>query len=861
MLPLPLLRITALPHEDLDPLVSSQATDILDRLAAVRDEVEALAPTLGEALFAAAGPPDPDSGAAQARARLAVVALRRSVFNRRPLAAADLESARPRLPPDLAARLETYRRLRRELEDLESRYEQAFTAELTASREAFLRVISTPFFQGAVRLVSRGLLERLRSLGDPSAWRHDERLAASRLVAYLARTVTKTSPNGLFCATAPAAWARDGHEPEIAGENRFAPLDVLLNVTEARKVASCLGADPGVWPALTPRVNPTLGEDGGDWIFWRPFSIRHEHDENLLRRLERHPVAEIFLELAGTGRLPLPRLLDEAARITGATPEELAPFFVRLAEGGLLTGEIEMPYVCRRPLAFVAEKVREAGGEPAWLSEAEAVEAGVDELGELPPGPRIAAMDDLEERFAALPHRRPLVRDELFRLDAASRLAVTLPAGMLEELRTAVGGYARFFGALYPGVVLRRNLSKPFLREFDADRPINLLDVYRRVEIRDPSGHRPSAFEGAGSASNAALERTREIFAGWAHQAAERGRDEVEIRDADWELLADGAPEPPWAAGVLFQVAAASRADLAADRYRLVLSDLFTGVGVALARFAHLHGRGASGPDNPSIVPLRGNPVVRELSRACRPFVRDGAILAEVTFNHWGRTSNAGLRQPFLEHEIELIGERGSPGATVIPLRELTLTWVSEQERFRLDWTREGVEVVPVISSGVAPMGFVSLLAGIGRQAIQPVSYVPGFEAETIRCWPRFTCGRVVVFRRRWILPPGTAPEAPAGAGTPDRHLRDFFARVDTFRRREGLPRHLFVHSSRERKPFYVDLASPLLVDLLRRLLTPARGEEPPSLYATEMLPGPGELWVRDGRGRYATEFLVQMGG
>jgi hypothetical protein len=27
------------------------------------------------------------------------------------------------------------------------------------------------------------------------------------------------------------------------------------------------------------------------------------------------------------------------------------------------------------------------------------------------------------------------------------------------------------------------------------------------------------------------------------------------------------------------------------------------------------------------------------------------------------------------------------------------------------------------------------------------------------------------------------------------------------------------------------------------------------------MLPGPDEMWVRDGRGRYATEFLVHLNG
>jgi hypothetical protein len=329
----------------------------------------------------------------------------------------------------------------------------------------------------------------------------------------------------------------------------------------------------------------------------------------------------------------------------------------------------------------------------------------------------------------------------------------------------------------------------------------------------------------------------------------------VEITAADWDHLAGPGGGPPWAAGVLFQVAALSPADLAAGRWRLAVNDLFTGAGLALARFAHLHG-----PEDDR----RPNPVTEELRREIRRLARPGAVLAEVTYNHWGRTANAGLRTPFLEHEIELPGELASPGATVIPLREMTLSWSSAEERLVLRWPRRGVEVLPVVTSGVSPEGFVSLLVGIGRQAIQPLAYFPGFEVEGVCRWPRFTHGRVVVFRRRWIFPPGSFPEPPAESGDPDALLADFFARLHRWRRREELPRHLFAATSQAPKPFHLDLESPLAADLLRhRLTAPEDGpaERPASaLYLTEMLPGPEELWVTDGRGRYASEFLVQLG-
>ena len=51
----------------------------------------------------------------------------------------------------------------------------------------------------------------------------------------------------------------------------------------------------------------------------------------------------------------------------------------------------------------------------------------------------------------------------------------------------------------------------------------------------------------------------------------------------------DGLPEPFWSAGALFQIAAPDPGEIAAGRYRIVLNALF-GAGIALARFAHLHG-------------------------------------------------------------------------------------------------------------------------------------------------------------------------------------------------------------------------------------------------------------------------------
>ncbi|HEU4765568.1 MAG TPA: hypothetical protein VFT93_07960, partial [Candidatus Eisenbacteria bacterium] len=72
--------------------------------------------------------------------------------------------------------------------------------------------------------------------------------------------------------------------------------------------------------------------------------------------------------------------------------------------------------------------------------------------------------------------------------------------------------------------------------------------------------------------------------------------------------------------------------------------------------------------------------------------------------------------------------------------------------------------------------------------------------------------------------------------------------------RAHGLPEHVFVHSDREPKPFYVNLGSTAFLDLLRRSVEGAG-----RVHVTEMRPAPDDLWVRDGRGHYASEFLVHV--
>jgi hypothetical protein len=111
---------------------------------------------------------------------------------------------------------------------------------------------------------------------------------------------------------------------------------------------------------------------------------------------------------------------------------------------------------------------------------------------------------------------------------------------------------------------------------------------------------------------------------------------------------------------------------------------------------------------------------------------------------------------------------------------------------------------------------------------------------------PRISFDDVVVTRERWTFQPSEL----AFARDPDEACR--FVGARRFSREHGLPRHVFVKSALERKPFYVDFDSPVLVGVLAKTARRA----PSTLSVTEMLPRPDQTWLVDREGRRYTSEL-----
>ena len=119
---------------------------------------------------------------------------------------------------------------------------------------------------------------------------------------------------------------------------------------------------------------------------------------------------------------------------------------------------------------------------------------------------------------------------------------------------------------------------------------------------------------------------------------------------------------------------------------------------------------------------------------------------------------------------------------------------------------------------------------------------------------PRLTVGRSVLRRATWRFPAGEVAFWRLG----DRDRRRSAAVA--WAAGAGMPRRVFVLAPPEEKPVYIDFESPVLIDLLARMLrNSAEGALPgATVRITEMLPTTEDCWLPDAAGnRYTSELRL----
>ncbi|HWM00832.1 MAG TPA: lantibiotic dehydratase [Actinophytocola sp.] len=891
--PLFLLRVAGLPFDVVEGLRFTDGVAWAEEVLAAEDVIAAAAGPLADALEVAVATHKEDA----ARRRL-LINLRRAVFNGR--STRDGAAAVELLSQETAAMLRDWLAATERRDELVRAGASLFDTETAARRDTLRELAARPELRCGVLLSSPSLdryLNTYLNAGPGKLGKRARRIERS-VLEYLYRTACKTSPfstlTGVSLGTfAPAGGTGAAVLADRAGEPVAA---VRLSVAVLSRLAAILRADPSVRADLPVRATAGWRVDRDKVRYLRRQRSLGEDDEDAAVTID--PVSETLFYLptgamladvlatlpAGT-TLPMAELAARLSEVSDRDPADVAEYLAHLLRLGLLVvPELQVDIHDPDPLGSflaglrrldrpwadgladrltrVGQAVDEYPGaqldrrrELLDVARTELKGAHADTGREDVPVPRTLVYED-----TAVPATRVVGDLDVWErrlLPQLRELCRILPAfDMNVSRRLATKG---FFLARYgSGGTCSDFLS--FAHEYQQDfyEHFSMRQMRRRAfdednnYVRQENWFKQSEIEGLDDARCAAADRMDA-----AHAKLPADATELRLDNSFVDSVAGHVPET---LGVLdprsffMQVADSGDGEPLA-----VVNRVYSGLTLLFSRFAHLFADG--GPAGPA----EGEPdLVARLRSALVDLQPPGAVFAELRGGH--DATNLNLHPAVTGYEIVCPGEISNrPAEEQISVEDLVITDVGD--RLTLRSTRLGVEVIPVYLGFLLPMALPDVqqvlltfsYTGMASLDLWAGTSVP-LPGNTIASYPRVRFGDVVLQRRMWKLHPDYLPQREA-----DDTDATWFLRWRRWQRDNGLPRRVFATPDGagsggapvDHKPLYVDFDSAFSLGLLDAL-GKAAGDR---LAMTEMLPGPDELWLRDGDDRYVTELTMELDG
>ena len=731
------------------------------------------------------------------------------------------------------ASLPALRAAEQRLSDAWETFRHEFTAAEAATADALECIAALPRFREAVVWQNRRVLDtavepllRRRQLGEPrnAKQRNHEELLAS----YVQRYCLKNDTIGFFGPVGWATWHRDGPAFEMRpGGCLVAERNTYFEPWCIDAYAQALARDPRFEPWMSPRRAANIAlEAGGAVAPNGSVAALGEADVRLLHACDgQRSIRQIAKDLAagGTDALEAERQVLERLRkfqqwrivtLGFAVPSDLHPE-VALADQ---LDHVEDDALRREALdglhalCSAKEEVAKAAGAPEALNQA------------------IAGLErtfvDLTGREATrAPGRtyagRTLVfedcrRDIEMRLGPAVLDALAPPLTLLllsarwltcEAARRFLAHAESVHGSLAAaagsrGVSMAMFLERSRTLLLDKQSPL-VLESVAAMQQRWAGILRMPQDCGSVHYSSAALEsRVREMF---------------DAPVPGWQSAAYHSPD--------LMIAAADAADVARGDCLFVLGELHPASNtIGTAGFLAQH------------------PCEHEVRRAAALDLPEPRLEPIFPKDYWPSARTRPSLIAAHDYRIEVADCAGVDPRS-IPVASLLIT-------------REGDRLVTRTRDGRLQFDFMAAVAQMLSLQVGRHFAVAPAAPHT----PRITIDRLVVVRESWSF----APEALTCAWGKDEAER--FVAVRRWARGCGLPRHLFVKAPCERKPFYVDLDSPIFVGLLTKAIRrsaesgPADGSPAAGSCVTfsEMLPGPDQCWLTDADGvRYTSELRM----
>jgi hypothetical protein len=683
--------------------------------------------------------------------------------------------------------------------------------------------------------VGRALDELVRRAGTPrnSALRRHEELVAS----YLQRYCVKNDTIGFY---GPVGWAELGSGGSAVsvrpGSSLLARREVYFESWAIDALAARLGGEPGIQPALAPRLRLGLYLSG---------RILHQPGGRETRLTDEQ--AAVLAECDGrrTARTIAAALAGGAAGPALATAGEVYELLAELARMDIVVWTLEAPLELR-PEDTLRRQL--AGVEPAALRER-----------------LLAQLEELDD-----------ARLELARAagDAAS---VQLAMRRLEETFTRLTGaparrrHGQFYAAR--GLVYeecRRHAEVRFGPELTRRlEPLGLLlqgarwlagELACRVERRLRALHQEICRGGPTAVDSFLLvarvlpalfykqerdgcfvELERELQQRWARVLtlpALPPTPEINARIhrtvheiAERFSAAFGEVQPAWSLARYFSpdvmIAARGEAAFRAGEFQLVLGEIHASNTLSWSSFVSQH--------------LQPERLLENVERD----LGDGpTIVPQLVKEYFTQRNNISLVPPGV-YRYEIAEQAPSrPACRSLPAAEVI---VERDDRGLTARTRDGWLRFPAIEL-------------FGLQLTEECSRLLGRALPPCRHQPRLTLDGLVIARERWRFDRSELDFAA------ERDPAARFLAVRRWARRHRLPRYCFYRAAGEDKPCYLDLASPIYVNLFARLVraaaataTAQAGEAAgEALLVEEMLPAIEDTWLTDAGGnRYTCELRM----
>lgn len=798
-----LFRRTGFPFELLERFSFPESNEVAGQLAALADDAERVGQQICDEVHRLVGATEDHA------LRRALLNLRKRIAKLRDPLPADLELVSDNNLETLGELLDAYARARAAQADRWVDGADVFEAELRKMREALREVAEDTRFREAVFLSNphfyyTGLHHYLRKFDvtrRPSKIRAIER----KLLLYLQRFCAKNETTSFF---GPVTYGRlDAGAERVLSYEQSSTLigrrEVFFSHWAIRQIASEISVDPRVAPSIPVRRNPLARLTGSGAfvaLLEREFPL-DDIERALMRDADGH------------------RTVTELARDHGLSIDECLALLNRMQSRMLVTCNIDIPADLFRPLRWLIRWL-EGNLSPDNLARAEWLE-------------RLAALENGARRFEAASFPSRLEQwQELQRL--------------YTELNLARGGEARRGGGHYSdrevvfedclsgmtGLSLGGDLVRTIQHE---TRPLLDIDAARGKRRRDAYQQACQALASTLEGTERPLSYSRLVRALARNGARGIARlDLSELESLEQHLLSSlaagraplAAADPeldflrrqPVVGSPDISIAAESIEAIERGDYLLVMGETQSFIG------AWGYGR-AFHPAPEELLDevnrlLSGCPQREAL--ACFTIAHDSKIKG---FEYPGKS-------------IEFRARSTKPPEDVIPLAQLAIE--ESTDGLALIDGLTGDEVVPYCGVSDAAeelcFGATRLLHG-------------GLHGNG-RFTPRLTVGKVVYQRATWRFSGNEIPRLD----DPKQSGLELLFSFHRWREQHGIPRFAFVVLDTQTKPLLVDFRNVFSLEAFCAKLSKSS-----RAVVSEMLPGPDDLWLRDGAGRYTSEFRFSV--